>query len=83
MSLSRRASRHGALAEAGWRKHQHQRTRGVFVQPFEKALTPQLVARGSGDPRGGSLEDHAADYARMRPGVLIATVTAATLGRKV
>jgi Family of unknown function (DUF5317) len=51
----------------------------MLVQPFQEALAAQLVAGGSRDPRG-SLEDHAADYARMRPGVLIATVTAATLG---
>jgi Family of unknown function (DUF5317) len=52
----------------------------VLVQSFEQTLTSKLVTGGSGDPRSGSLEDHAADYARMRPGVLIATVTAATLG---
>jgi Family of unknown function (DUF5317) len=51
----------------------------MLVQAFQEVLAAKLVAGGSGDPRG-SLEDHAADYARMRPAVLIATLTAATLG---
>jgi Family of unknown function (DUF5317) len=51
----------------------------VLVQAFQQSLAAKLVAGGRGDA-SGRLEDHAADYARMQPRVLFATVTAATLG---
>jgi uncharacterized protein DUF5317 len=51
----------------------------MVVQQLQQTFAPQLVA---GRPRNpfGSLGDHAADYARMRPRVLFATVAAATVG---